>query len=63
MGRRDGRISSINNVNLPGPGLQDSQATAAFTNKGLTLQDMVILLGTYYQLYCIVKPALVIKFT
>lgn len=46
-GRRDGRVSSINNVNLPGPSFQVSQAAAAFANKGLTLQDMVILLGAH----------------
>eukprot|EP00253_Pinus_taeda_P021962 PITA_21962 len=46
-GRRDGRISSINNVNLPAPSFQVSQAAAAFAKKGLTLQDMVILLGAH----------------
>ncbi|XP_020085435.1 peroxidase 44-like [Ananas comosus] len=44
-GRLDGLISNPNDVNLPGPQLTVSQALAFFTNKGFTLDDMVVLLG------------------
>nr|CAD1843553.1 unnamed protein product [Ananas comosus var. bracteatus] len=43
--RLDGLISNPNDVNLPGPQLTVSQALAFFTNKGFTLDDMVVLLG------------------
>ncbi|KAM0946832.1 putative peroxidase [Dioscorea sansibarensis] len=44
-GRRDGLVSDINDVNLPGPSLTVSQALGFFTAKGLALEDMVVLLG------------------
>ncbi|KAH7664498.1 Peroxidase protein [Dioscorea alata] len=46
-GRRDGLVSDINDVNLPGPSLTVSQALGFFTAKGLALEDMVILLGAH----------------
>lgn len=46
-GRRDGLISNIADVNLPGPSLTIPQALQFFTNKGLTLNDMVTLLGAH----------------
>jgi len=46
-GRRDGRISSINDVNLPGPSSLVSDAAAAFSAKGLTTSEMVTLLGAH----------------
>ncbi|PPS00829.1 hypothetical protein GOBAR_AA19832 [Gossypium barbadense] len=45
-GRRDGRVSNMNEVNLPGPSLSVSQAFQSFKDKGLTMDDMVTLLGT-----------------
>ncbi|KAG4189348.1 hypothetical protein ERO13_A08G220700v2 [Gossypium hirsutum] len=44
-GRRDGRVSNMNEVNLPGPSLSVSQAFQSFKDKGLTMDDMVTLLG------------------
>ncbi|KAJ8650300.1 hypothetical protein MRB53_003323 [Persea americana] len=46
-GRRDGLISSSQEVNLPGPSFSISQALQSFTAKGLTLNDMVVLLGAH----------------
>ncbi|KAL9242521.1 hypothetical protein vseg_016513 [Gypsophila vaccaria] len=44
-GRRDGLISSSNEVIMPGPSSTVSDAQRAFKEKGLTLRDMVLLLG------------------
>ncbi|KAM0946834.1 putative peroxidase [Dioscorea sansibarensis] len=44
-GRRDGLISDAADVNLPGPSLSVNQAFQFFAAKGLTLDDMVVLLG------------------
>lgn len=44
-GRRDGLISDSLEVNLPGPTLTVQDAAQFFTDKGLTLNDMVVLLG------------------
>lgn len=44
-GRRDGLISNVNDVDLPAPSFTVSQATQAFQRRGLTLNDMIILLG------------------
>ncbi|CAO2827152.1 unnamed protein product [Amaranthus hypochondriacus] len=46
-GRRDGLISRSNEVNLPGPTSTVSEARKAFEAHGLTLNDMVILLGAH----------------
>ncbi|KAK8564990.1 hypothetical protein V6N12_058566 [Hibiscus sabdariffa] len=46
-GRRDGRVSNVNEVNLPGPSLPVSQAFQTFRNKGMTMDDMVTLLGAH----------------
>ncbi|GMP98225.1 hypothetical protein CsSME_00046194 [Camellia sinensis var. sinensis] len=46
-GRRDGLVSDLNLVNLPGPSLSVSQALQFFTAKKLTLNDMVTLLGAH----------------
>ncbi|KAK9951548.1 hypothetical protein M0R45_006986 [Rubus argutus] len=46
-GRRDGLVSNPSDVNLPGPSLTVPQALQFFTNKGLTLNDMVTLLGAH----------------
>ncbi|KAK9682107.1 hypothetical protein RND81_10G050900 [Saponaria officinalis] len=46
-GRRDGLISRSNDVNVPSPSFTVSQAQQAFSNKGLTLNDMVTLLGAH----------------
>ncbi|KAI4301009.1 hypothetical protein L6164_034327 [Bauhinia variegata] len=46
-GRRDGLVSNPKEVNLPGPSFSVSEALQAFTAKGLTLQDMVTLLGAH----------------
>ncbi|KAK9031944.1 hypothetical protein V6N11_056229 [Hibiscus sabdariffa] len=46
-GRRDGRISNPDEVNLPGPSLPVSQAFQSFSDKGMTMDDMVILLGAH----------------
>lgn len=44
-GRRDGLISRMNDVNLPGPTFTVSQAQQSFRARGLTINDMVVLLG------------------
>ncbi|KAK7271117.1 hypothetical protein RJT34_26755 [Clitoria ternatea] len=44
-GRRDGFTSDPRLVNLPGPALSVSRALEFFTAKGLTLEDMVTLMG------------------
>ncbi|KAK9684176.1 hypothetical protein RND81_10G191800 [Saponaria officinalis] len=44
-GRRDGVVSRASDVNLPGPSSTVAQAQEAFTAHGLTLKDMVALLG------------------
>lgn len=46
-GRRDGRISLQDDVNLPGPTSLVSDAAAAFAAKGLRLSDMISLLGAH----------------
>ncbi|KAF7148301.1 hypothetical protein RHSIM_Rhsim03G0049000 [Rhododendron simsii] len=46
-GRRDGLISDPNLVNVPGPTFSVSQALQSFTAVGLTLFDMVTLLGAH----------------
>ncbi|XP_039052552.1 peroxidase 60-like [Hibiscus syriacus] len=44
-GRRDGTESLASNVNLPSPRFSVSQSADAFKNKGIGLEDMVLLLG------------------
>lgn len=46
-GRRDGLVSRASDVNVPSPSFTISQAQQAFSNKGLTLNDMVALLGAH----------------
>ncbi|KAF7148563.1 hypothetical protein RHSIM_Rhsim03G0048800 [Rhododendron simsii] len=46
-GRRDGLISDQNLVHLPAPQFSVSEALQSFTAKGLTLNDMVTLLGAH----------------
>lgn len=47
-GRRDGLVSNPNDaVNLPGPSSSVSGALQAFTDKGMTLNDMTTLLGAH----------------
>ncbi|KAL3537972.1 hypothetical protein ACH5RR_001338 [Cinchona calisaya] len=46
-GRRDGQVSDSSEVNLPGPTLSVSDAAQFFTAKGLTLNDMIVLLGAH----------------
>lgn len=46
-GRLDGLISDPNLVDVPGPTFSVSEALQSFTAKGLTLMDMVILLGAH----------------
>ena len=46
-GRRDGLISNPNEVNLPGPSSSVSGAFQAFQAKGLTINEMVVLLGAH----------------
>lgn len=46
-GRRDGLVSNPDDVNLPGPSFSVSQALQSFTANGLTLNDMVTLLGAH----------------
>lgn len=47
-GRRDGPVSDANEVNLPGPDISVSDAfTLFFRAKGMTLNDMVTLLGAH----------------
>lgn len=44
-GRRDGLISRADEVDLPGPASTVSQAQQAFRTRGMTINDMVVLLG------------------
>jgi peroxidase len=46
-GRRDSRVSLESSVNIPGPSMSVASAAAAFQGRGLTLQDMVTLLGAH----------------
>lgn len=46
-GRRDGVVSDSSQVNLPGPQLSISDASKFFTAKGLTVNDMTVLLGAH----------------
>lgn len=46
-GRRDGLLSDPSQVNLPGPNHNVSEALSFFTAVGLTLDDMVTLLGAH----------------
>ncbi|XP_028766848.1 peroxidase 57-like [Neltuma alba] len=46
-GRRDGLVSSPNEVNIPGPSLSVSQAFESFRVKGFSLNEMVTLLGAH----------------
>ncbi|KAE8736073.1 Peroxidase 28 [Hibiscus syriacus] len=46
-GRRDGLVSSPDEVNLPGPTLSVSQAFQSFRTKNMTMDDMVTLLGAH----------------
>lgn len=46
-GRRDGLVSNPNEVNLPGPSFSVSQALQSFRDKGLTMNEMVTLLGAH----------------
>lgn len=46
-GRRDGLVSNPDEVNLPGPSFTVQNSLPAFTAKGLTLNDMVTLLGAH----------------
>lgn len=45
-GRRDGVVSLAKNVDLPPPFISISDAIARFAAKGLSVTDMVYLLGT-----------------
>ncbi|KAI4348509.1 hypothetical protein L6164_009224 [Bauhinia variegata] len=46
-GRRDGLVSNPDEVNLPGPSFSVSEALQSFTAKGMTLKEMVTLLGAH----------------
>ncbi|XP_050211772.1 peroxidase 44-like [Mercurialis annua] len=46
-GRRDGLVSDIANVNLPGPQSTVPQAFQIFRSKGFTVPEMVTLLGAH----------------
>lgn len=46
-GRRDGLVSNVSDVNFPSPTFTVAQAAQAFAARGLTLDDMVTLLGAH----------------
>ena len=46
-GRRDGLVSSVSDVDLPGPRVPVSDARQIFAAKGITTEEMVTLLGAH----------------
>ncbi|KAK2363287.1 Peroxidase superfamily protein [Trifolium repens] len=46
-GRHDGLVSSIHEVNLPGPESSIKDVLQVFNSKGMTMEEMVILLGAH----------------
>ncbi|XP_018813601.2 peroxidase 44-like, partial [Juglans regia] len=46
-GRRDGLVSNAENVSLPGPRISVPGAMKVFADKGITLNEMVTLLGAH----------------
>lgn len=46
-GRRDGLVSKIEEVHLPGPSFSVSDATNAFQSINMTLQELTTLLGKF----------------
>ncbi|XP_020219130.1 peroxidase 44 [Cajanus cajan] len=46
-GRRDGLVSKMEEVNIPGPNSPVSVTSAFFASKGITAQEMVTLLGAH----------------
>ncbi|KAF8039591.1 hypothetical protein BT93_B1952 [Corymbia citriodora subsp. variegata] len=44
-GRKDGLVSLASNVDLPAPSISVNDSITAFARKGLTVSDMVLLLG------------------
>ncbi|KAI6703996.1 hypothetical protein NL676_013132 [Syzygium grande] len=51
-GRRDGLVSNISDVNIPGPSFSVAAATSAFQTINLTLEDLVTLLGAHAMGFC-----------
>lgn len=47
LGRRDGRVSNVNEVlpNLPSPFANITQLKASFAGKGLNVKDLAVLSG------------------
>jgi peroxidase len=46
-GRRDGLVSSVIDVQLPGPESPVSEALEIFNSKGMTMEEMVTLIGAH----------------
>ncbi|KHN42187.1 Peroxidase 44 [Glycine soja] len=46
-GRRDGLVSNIDDVNIPGPNTPVSVTSQFFASKGITTQEMVTLFGAH----------------
>ncbi|CAJ2671978.1 unnamed protein product [Trifolium pratense] len=46
-GRRDGLVSNVDEVSLPGPGLSVTDALQSFNSKGMTPEEMITLLGAH----------------
>lgn len=59
LGRRDGLKSDAAWVDLPSPSISWESALAYFTSKGLNVQDMATLLGTFRVIYFLLQLVLV----
>ncbi|XP_030533262.2 peroxidase 57-like [Rhodamnia argentea] len=51
-GRRDGTVSNISDVHIPGPSFSVAEAASAFQTINLSLEDLVTLLGAHAMGFC-----------
>ena len=55
MGRKDGRVSNISEVNLPSPFANVTTLKKNFADKGLNSKDLVVLSGISTQIFRALK--------